>query len=579
MARFEHVMRPPRLLLALLLPLLVLLHSLVLDAQSQPPPTREAEQTQREVVHVIVAGATGDLAAKYLWVALFRLALQASSTSDRVYRFIAGASVSEERGRIWSRGFFSETFAQRVCGPSQDLAADPAALLICRSFLEDEFKPNVRYRPLRSEPHYQDLATALHEANEQEPNGVEVGRIVYLAIPPQFFLQNQELYVMDHYAGKLVVHALRNYLQVNAAVLHPIWNTQHIRDIHVTPLLCITITPVVSLLIASCIWLQIEMTETATLQNRIHYFDSAGIIRDVMVNHLQLLLGVAATPSFEALTTSNAAPSSLPQAQLRFIQGLVWPQQHALFVAQYEEYATHYQLEMGDDPEGNEEQQNPVTFTPTAASVEFWSSLAEWRNTSFRLSAGKATDERLLAVTVSFREGVFSDTKAPPCAFTVIIQRGINADPRDSHRLEWSCDVSDILKSLQLPTDWEYLDPEDQRVITPKRSTLSDFQRETGLTKPWELGDERSAYDVLLSEVATGDTGHFADLSEVEAAWALWTPIVHAAEASWASFSDEHGDQQQMAPATYPAGSSPWQKRHSNPSSSFDSSPLPKEEL
>ncbi|RLN86323.1 hypothetical protein BBJ28_00018460 [Nothophytophthora sp. Chile5] len=504
MTRLEH------LLLALLLLLLLLLHPLVLDAQPPPPPTREAEQKRREVVHVVVVGATGDLAAKYLWVALFRMALQASSTSGRVYRFIAGASVSEERGRIWSRGFFSETFARRVCGPSQDLAADPATLVRCRSFLEDEFKPNVRYRPLRSEAHYQDLAKALQEANEQEPNGVGGGRIVYLAIPPQFFLQ-------------------------------------------------------------------IEMTETETLQNRIRYFDSAGIIRDVMVNHLQLLLGVAATPSFEAFTTSNAAPSSLRKAQLRFIHGLMWPQQHALFVAQYEEYATHYRLEMGDDLEGNEEQQNPATFTPTAASVELWSSLTEWRNTSFRLSAGKATNERLLAVTVSFREGVLSDTKAPPCAFTVIIQRGINADPRESHRLEWSCDVSDILKSLQLPTGWEYLDPEDQRIITPKRSKLSDFRE---LTKPWELGDERSAYDVLLSEVATGDTGHFADLSEVEAAWALWSPIVHAAEASWASFSDEHdGDQQQMEPATYPAGSSPWQKRHSSPRSSFDSSPLPKEEL
>lgn len=47
-------------------------------------------------------------------------------------------------------------------------------------------------------------------------------------------VQSDELYVMDHYAGKLVVHGLRSYFQLNAAALRPIWNSDHIRDIHVS---------------------------------------------------------------------------------------------------------------------------------------------------------------------------------------------------------------------------------------------------------------------------------------------------------------------------------------------------------
>ncbi|RLN57057.1 hypothetical protein BBP00_00007699, partial [Phytophthora kernoviae] len=136
------------------------------------------------------------------------------------------------------------------------------------------------------------------------PGSSEVGRMVYLAIPPQFFLQScelvhrylrpqalevipgpffrvvvekpfgrdlesahelatrlrqiydgepsirlqdKELYVMDHYAGKPVVQALRSYLELNTAVLHPIWNTRYIRDIHVrtsTHVLLVSTPPV-----------------------------------------------------------------------------------------------------------------------------------------------------------------------------------------------------------------------------------------------------------------------------------------------------------------------------------------------
>ncbi|GMF66113.1 unnamed protein product [Phytophthora lilii] len=144
-----------------------------------------------QVVNVIVAGATGDLAAKYLWVALFRLALEAASTSGRTYRFFAGASDSLERGYAWRERFFGEGFAQRVCGAEKgDGQQLSAAQMKCRAFLETEFKPSVTYAPLRMESHYRDLGRRLEHMNEQLPTGIsEEGRMVYLAIPPQFFLE------------------------------------------------------------------------------------------------------------------------------------------------------------------------------------------------------------------------------------------------------------------------------------------------------------------------------------------------------------------------------------------------------
>ncbi|POM78816.1 Hypothetical protein PHPALM_3607 [Phytophthora palmivora] len=492
-------------------------------------------------MNVVLAGATGDLAAKYLWVALFRLSLESKLTSGRIFRFFAGASESLERGQAWKESFFDEVFAERVCGSlGEKLEHGSTTQIKCREFLETEFKASVQYSPLRTESHYRELGRRLKEMDEQFGN--EEGRMVYLAIPPQFFRQScelihrylrprhletgsagpflrvvvekpfgqdlqsarelathlraiynhDELYVMDHYAGKPVVRALRNYFKLNAAALHPMWSAEFIQDIH------------------------IEMTETATLQNRVRYFDSAGIIRDIMVNHLQLLLNVAVAPSFDpTIYTTSTLPSEYSQrvheAQLRFTAALRTPYQHSqykqsLFVAQYDEYAAHYEADMDEHFDKSDH------FTPTAAMIELVSSLDEWRNTTFRIAAAKATATRLLAITITFRDGTFSNSEAHPCSFTVIIQRALNADSSHSHRMEWSCAIDKLVQELQLPDDWQYLNSEDHRVIIPTE-VKSSLERDMKAVA-WKLGDESSAYDILLREVANGATEYFADLDE-----------------------------------------------------------------
>ncbi|KAG7382536.1 6-phosphogluconolactonase [Phytophthora pseudosyringae] len=550
----------------------------------------------RQVVNVIVAGATGDLAAKYLWVAMFRLALEGKASSGRMFRFFAGASDTVERGRIWHKKFFNEVFAERVCGPLG--GEDSTVQIECREFLETEFKQSVQYAPLRTERHYRELGRRLKEMNKQEegrmscemihrylrPKQEETGsadpflRVVVekpfgrdlqsaheLATRLRAIFRKDELYVMDHYAGKPVVHALGDYFQLNAAALHPLWNSEHIQDIH------------------------IEMTETSTLQNRVHYFDSAGIIRDIMVNHLQSLLSVAVVPSFDpAIYTtpisSNEFARRIHEAQLRVIKALEVPReqpQESIFVAQYDEYAVHYRAEMDESLAKNDH------FTPTAAMIELTSSLHEWRNTTFRLAAAKATAARLLTITVSFRNGVFPSTEVESCTFTVIIQRALNADSHHSHRMEWSCDISKLLPQLQLPSGWERLNSDDNRVLTPTKADQIQLERGSE-AEVWELGDEPSAYDILLREIASGATEHFADLDEVEAAWELWTPIVNAAEALTSESSaelnsndhleTERSSNGQLKQASYRAGTSPWDQIYST-SRHGDPSPTPREEL
>lgn len=147
--------------------LLLLLLLLALGALGAPPADARAS--------LVVVGATGNLAAKYLWPALFRLAFRARLERGERFAVLAGASQAKERGDQWLGEFFASGFGRRVCGDEER----------CLEFLNSEFLPSVEYLPLRTEQHYREARSVL----SQQGGDDDVGRIVYLAIPPQYFLQ------------------------------------------------------------------------------------------------------------------------------------------------------------------------------------------------------------------------------------------------------------------------------------------------------------------------------------------------------------------------------------------------------
>lgn len=136
-----------------------------------------------EIVRIVVVGATGDLAAKYLWVACFRLALEHAQSHGPHYRFLAGGTDSAALGAKWKASFFDSAFLRRVCGEDQPQSE-------CHAFYREAFVPNVRYVQLRDRVHYGRLAVDLAQEDDSAAaqGTIEIGRLVYLAIPPKFFL-------------------------------------------------------------------------------------------------------------------------------------------------------------------------------------------------------------------------------------------------------------------------------------------------------------------------------------------------------------------------------------------------------
>jgi len=125
-----------------------------------------------EVVSVVLLGATGDLAKKYLWQAIF--ALYVNNRSPRVaFQVIAAARDNEASGRPKVEKYIKE---KTNC--KQDIQEDKQKE--CESALT-EFAKLWEYRQLKTDDDYKALNTRIIA---QVGDRVEAGRLFYLSVPP-----------------------------------------------------------------------------------------------------------------------------------------------------------------------------------------------------------------------------------------------------------------------------------------------------------------------------------------------------------------------------------------------------------
>jgi hexose-6-phosphate dehydrogenase len=121
-------------------------------------------------VSIILLGATGDLAKKYLWQGLFQLYL-------------------DEAGKGYSFSFHGAALTPPQQG--QELMAKALESLSCPKDmapghcgkLKEQFLQLSQYRQLKTDEHYQTLSKDI-EAQVQREGLREAGRIFYFSVPP-----------------------------------------------------------------------------------------------------------------------------------------------------------------------------------------------------------------------------------------------------------------------------------------------------------------------------------------------------------------------------------------------------------
>ena len=287
-------------------------------------------------------------------------------------------------------------------------------------------------------------------------------------------LQEHQIYRIDHYLGKETAQNILVF-RLGNAIFEPIWNRRYIDHV------------------------QLIVAESIGVEGRGAFYETAGAFRDVMQNHMFMLLALIAMEpptSLEGEAIRNEKVKLLrsirqttPEEALRnTVRG-----QYGEGVVSGKKL-TAYRQEPNVNPDSRVE-----TFAAIKLMIENW----RWAGVPFYLRSGKRMPRRTTQIVFRFKTpplSLFATNEADPIApnymiFSIQPEEGITIQVRAKIPGPTIC-----TRSVRLEFDYDQ---------------FGDRQPTTG-------------YEKLLYDCMVGDTSLFHRSDMVEAAWEAASPILEA---------------------------------------------------
>lgn len=231
----------------------------------------------------------------------------------------------------------------------------------------------------------------------------------------------------------------------------------------------------------------VDWQENIGVEGRGGYFDNYGIIRDVVQNHLLQLIALIAMNEPKSLNADT-----IRDQKLKVLHEIETVKIEDIMLGQYTDYTA--------DPQVPND-----SLTPTFANVKLKINNNEWRDVPFIIRSGKGLDSKRSEIRIVFRKpksNIFCNLDCCPPANELIIR--IQPDEGIHFNI--------VSKIPGLKMEFQEKDLE-----------LS-YKSAFGNTVIPE------AYESLLLDVINGEKALFIRNDELEAAWDIFTPILHHIE-------------------------------------------------
>jgi len=233
---------------------------------------------------------------------------------------------------------------------------------------------------------------------------------------------------------------------------------------------------------------QITFKEPFGTEGRGGYFDEFGIIRDVMQNHLCQVLSILTMERPFSFSAEDIRDEKTKV--LRYIKPIT---KENTLLGQYIGNSKGKPGYLDDDTVPKD------SVCPTFAAIVLYINSPRWEGVPFILKAGKALNEQKTEIRIQYKDvtsGIFSDIDRNELV--------IRVQPGEAVYLKMNTKAPGLgMKSV--PTEMD---------LTYKR-------RFSELKIP-------EAYEALLLDAFKGDHSNFVRDDELDLAWKIFTPLLHA---------------------------------------------------